>query len=63
LLNAGDLDSAISQFRSAIAATPGYAPAHFQLGLALQRKGEREESSKELKKAAELDPRLKATSP
>src|SRR5213079_2626816 len=27
LLNAGDLDGAISQFRSAIAATPEYAPA------------------------------------
>jgi len=63
LMNAGDLDAAISQFRAAIAATPGYAPAHYQLGLALQRKGEREESGRELKKAAELDPRLKATSP
>ena len=60
LMNAGDLDAAISQFRSAIAATPGYAPAHYQLGLALQRKGEREESGRELKKAAELDPRLKS---
>jgi protein O-GlcNAc transferase len=54
LLNAGDVDAAISQFRSAVAATPGYAPAHYQLGMALMRKGEQEESSRELKKAAEL---------
>ena len=58
LLNAGDLDGAISQFRSAVAATPDYPPAHFQLGLALQRKGEKEEATKEFRKAAELDPRL-----
>jgi Tfp pilus assembly protein PilF len=60
LLSAGDLDGAISQFRSAITATPSYAPAHFQLGLALQRKGEKDESGKEFQKASELDPRLTA---
>jgi Flp pilus assembly protein TadD len=58
LLSAGDLDGAISQFRSAVSATPGYAPAHFQLGLALQRRGDKEEAAKEFQKAAELDPRL-----
>jgi eukaryotic-like serine/threonine-protein kinase len=58
LLNAGDLDGAISQFRSAINATPEYAPAHFELGLALQRKGEKEEAAKEFRRARELDPRL-----
>jgi Flp pilus assembly protein TadD len=57
-MNAGDLDGAISQFRSAIAAKADYAQAHFQLGLALRRKGEREESDKELRRAAEIDPRL-----
>src|SRR5207247_1950692 len=41
LLNAGDIDGAISQFRTAIQAVPGYAPAHYQLGLALQRKGDK----------------------
>src|SRR6202008_2888598 len=44
LLNAGDLEGAILQFQAAIRALPGYAPAHFQLGLALQRKGLKEES-------------------
>jgi Flp pilus assembly protein TadD len=59
LLNAGDLDGAISQFRAAIQSLPGYAPAHYQLGLALQRKGAKREASKEFQEAAELDPHLK----
>jgi Flp pilus assembly protein TadD len=59
-LNAGDLDGAISQFRVAIQSLPGYAPAHYQLGMALQRKGAKEEASKEFQKAADLDPHLKA---
>jgi Flp pilus assembly protein TadD len=58
LLNAGDVDGAIAQFRSAIDSSPNYAQAHYQLGLALQRKGEREESSREFRRAAELDPQL-----
>jgi protein O-GlcNAc transferase len=58
LMNAGDLDGAISQFRSAIAAKADYAPAHFQLGLALRRKGEKDEATKELRRAGEIDPRL-----
>jgi len=58
LLTAGDLEGAISQFKAAIQALPGYAPAHFQLGLALQRKGDKAESAREFQKARELDPRL-----
>jgi tetratricopeptide (TPR) repeat protein len=58
LLNAGDLDGAIAQFRSAISSNPNYAPAHYQLGIALGRKGEKQQSSEEFKRAAELDPRL-----
>jgi Flp pilus assembly protein TadD len=63
LFNAGDLDGAISQFRAAIAATPSYAQAHYQLGLALKRKGEKEESGRELEKAGDLDPHLRSISP
>jgi tetratricopeptide (TPR) repeat protein len=63
LLNAGDLDGAISQFRSAITATPGYAPAHFQLALALERKGDKEQAAEEFQKAAQLDSRLTRSSP
>jgi Flp pilus assembly protein TadD len=62
LMNAGDLEGAISQFHSAITAMPAYAPAHYQLGLALQRKGEKKEAAEEFQKAAELDPQLKPPS-
>jgi len=58
LLNTGDLEGAIAQFQSAIRAVPNYAAAHFQLGLALKRKGEGEEAAREFQKAHDLDPRL-----
>ena len=59
MLNAGDLDGAISQFRNAIKLSPSYAPAHFELGVALSRKGDKAGAEESFKKAAELDPRLK----
>jgi len=61
MLNAGDLDGAISQFRNAVTLSPSYAPAHYQLAVALSRKGDKAEAAEEFKKAAELDPRLKAS--
>jgi Flp pilus assembly protein TadD len=63
LLNAGDLQGALTQFRSALKMVPDYAPAHYQLAIALARTGERQAADAEFRKAAELDPRLKPPSP
>jgi Flp pilus assembly protein TadD len=54
LLQAGDLDGAISQFRSAIKIAPDYAPAHRQLAQALAQKGQQAEANEEYRKAAQL---------
>jgi tetratricopeptide (TPR) repeat protein len=58
LRKVGDLDGAISQYREAIRSTPDYAPAHYELGLALLELGKKEEASQEFQKAASLDPKL-----
>src|SRR5256884_7336042 len=58
LLNAGDVEGAISQFRAAISSSPNYAAAHFELAVALGQHGKSEEAQKEFRKATELDPRL-----
>jgi len=63
LLGLGDLDGAISQFRAAIAQVPTYAPAHFHLAEALQKKGQTKEAREEYQRAAELDPQLKPQLP
>jgi len=60
LLNAGDLDGAISQFRSAIEQSATYAPAHFYLAQALQRKGLVDEAKSQFQRASELDPSFRA---
>jgi len=58
LPNAGDLEGAISQFRSAINSAPNFAAAHFQLGMALRQQGKIAEAQKEFKRAVALDPLL-----
>jgi Flp pilus assembly protein TadD len=63
LLGVGDLEGAISQFRTAIGLVPGYAEAHYQLGVALLRRGEKAEAGQEFKKANELDTTLTPPSP
>ena len=60
LRRVGDLNGAVSQFRAAIRAVGDYAPAHFELAIALRQMGQNEEGASELKKAAALDPRLVA---
>ncbi len=61
LLDAGDLEGAISQFRSALEQSDTYAPAHFYLAQALERKGLTKEAKHELQRASELDPHFKDT--
>src|SRR3982074_1954592 len=58
LRTAGVMEGAISQFRAAITSSPGYAAAHFQLGLALRQQGKSEEAQEEFQKAVRLDPSL-----
>jgi tetratricopeptide (TPR) repeat protein len=58
LLGVGDVDAAIAEFRSAIRSEPNYAAAHYQLGLALQQSGKKDEAKKEFERATELDPHL-----
>ncbi len=41
MLDAGDLDGAISQFRTRLSLRPNLAAAHYQLSMALSRKGEK----------------------
>jgi Flp pilus assembly protein TadD len=52
----GDLDGAIAQFRSAIQSEPNYPAAHYELGLALNQKGQKDDAKKEFQRAKELDP-------
>ena len=54
LLQAGDVDGAIAQLRSAISLMPEYAPAHKRLAEALDRKGLKAEAEQESRKAEEL---------
>jgi Tfp pilus assembly protein PilF len=63
LLHAGDIDTAIAQFQAAIKLAETYAPAHYQLALALQRKGSAAAAQAEFRRAGQLDPRLKPPQP
>ena len=58
-LREGDLNGGIEQFRAALKMAPNFAPAHYQLGLALRQKGNLAQASAEFQKAHQLDPHLK----
>jgi Flp pilus assembly protein TadD len=58
LLNAGDLDGAISQFERATQLSPDSAEAHYQLAVALSRSGKTTDAAMEYSRAAKLDPRF-----
>jgi len=57
-LDAGDLAGALDQFRRATAIFEGYAPAHYQMGRALLRLGQRDASRLEFSRAQQLNPSL-----
>ncbi|HMY72382.1 MAG TPA: tetratricopeptide repeat protein, partial [Blastocatellia bacterium] len=59
----GDLAAAISLFESAIKKDPNYAPAHYQLGLALRKKGQTKAAAEAFQRAQQLDRRLKPPTP
>ena len=58
-LQEGNVDGAIEQFRAALKLAPDYAPAHYQLGMALREKGDLAQAATEFEKAHQLDPRLR----
>jgi len=55
--NAGDLESAVREFRSLIAANPDYAAAHYHGGQALERCGRLEEARELYRKGIEVTTR------
>jgi tetratricopeptide (TPR) repeat protein len=57
-LEAGDPSAAVESFRRAIGIFEAYAPAHYQMGLALQRLNRLEEARAAFARARQLNPSL-----
>ena len=57
-LEAGDVTGAVDHFRRAVGVFEPYAPAHYQLGLALMRLGQRDASRAAFARARALNPSL-----
>jgi Tfp pilus assembly protein PilF len=55
LLQSGDLEGAIEQLSAAIHADSEFADAHFQMGLALQQKGDAVGARQEFYKAEQIE--------
>lgn len=62
-LASGDLAGALEELRRAIAACEDYAPAHYQLGLVLQRLDQPDAARAAWARAAQLNPALAPPSP
>lgn len=58
LLLKGDAKAALAVYREALELEPNNAKMHYNLGLALEKLGRREEEERELEKTVELDPNL-----
>jgi Flp pilus assembly protein TadD len=57
-LRTGDVQGALTEFRRATEVCDDYAPAHYQLGLILERLGQTEAASAAFARAARLNPIL-----
>jgi Flp pilus assembly protein TadD len=57
-LEAGDLIAALDHFRRATTIFEAYAPAHYQMGLTLQRLGQLDASRVAFARARQLNPTL-----
>ena len=57
-LDSGDSTTAVERFRGAIAVDGSYAPAHYQLGRALQRAGDASGAQAAFARARQLNPSL-----
>jgi tetratricopeptide (TPR) repeat protein len=55
LLAAGKVDDAVVEFRNAISFDPGYAEAHAQLAIALEKQGKTAEAAQERQRAKALE--------
>lgn len=60
LLSESEPDEAITHYRRIIRIQPNHASAHLNLGFLLKDQGKQAEGDAELKKAVELDPKLKS---
>ena len=58
-MQSGDLRKAEGEFSNAVRLKPGYAEAHYNLALVLQKEGKDAASQAELAKAYEINPALK----
>ena len=52
-----DVDRAINQYQQALTVRPEDSNAHYNLGIALQEKGETERAAREYEKARKYEPR------
>jgi tetratricopeptide (TPR) repeat protein len=58
-MDRGDPSSAVDQLRLVVSSTPQFAPAHYQLSLALRKLGRAEEALAARRAAETLDPGLR----
>jgi tetratricopeptide (TPR) repeat protein len=62
-LESGNLTAALDQFRRATAVFEEYAPAHYQMGLVLERLGQKDAARAAFARAAQLNPGLAPPQP